>query len=514
MIEPGGALQAAAQAAAEAARRAAEAARRAAAEAARRAAAEAAQRAAEQAAQRAAAARDTNQAQGQQRLTTGVQETQQMADPPFEPTAQSDDLTIGGGRTRASGGGSDGDLSIGGGETEASGATEGAQGAASGGIQVEEEASTTEVSASEAADDARMEAAAERGDDAYMIRMAANDNRRLNDQLQAMSPEQRQQYDVVRRTAETAEQNGVASAVHDLEEMVQNGQMTPELTSQLNRIATQETASTLVAKDPNAASRVLGETIRQIAEPTAIQQDPSFETCGLNAMEQEFARNNPEGYAKFVADMVSQDFRATLPGDPLSDPPQPWEGVPLNLHQVEFPMPSGRSLTSTMFQQSIRAAYASNGEMANDPITADQFNEIMNDMNPNSNRTLVGLSPDQQAAAVGELQAGTIVVLNNYDPTGTAQANSHACTVTDISNGNVTVNDPYGQSYTMPVDQFQSELRGMVVDSSAANVQTDADGNETIGGGRIRVAAASAGDLSMGGGRTRFAAVAAGEIPE
>lgn len=493
------AAEAARRAAAEAARRAAEAAARAAAEAARKAAAEAARKAAAEAAQ------DMNKANtGQLRLSQGVQQAQEMADPPFEPTPAAEDLTLGGGRTRVASAG-DGDLSIGAGETGPSAAEDLT-------VAVEEEASTTEMSAGEAAREERLERYSETGNDAQLIRETSNRNRALNTALEAMPPEQREQFNVVREHAQKAEELGVQSAVHELEQMAINRELTPELTKQLHRIATQETASNLLAKDPNAATRVLGETIRQVSDATSIQQDPKYETCGLNALEQEFATQNPEGYAKFIADMVSQDFRATLPGDPLSNPPQPWEGVPLNTHQIEMPLSSDRSLTSTMFQQSLRAAYASNGEMANDPITAEQFTQIMNHMNPNSERVLVGISPEQRDAAMSEMRPGTIVVLNNYDPSGTAQANSHAATVTGIEDGMVTLNDPYGKSYTLPIEDFQAELRGMVVDKSSGQVETDAEGNSTIGGGRIRISAAGTGDLSMGGGRTRFAAVAAGEL--
>jgi hypothetical protein len=261
---------------------------------------------------------------------------------------------------------------------------------------------------------------------------------------------------------------------------------------------------------------MLGETIRQLSHPESVHQDPKFETCGLNALEQEMIRTNPAGYVKFMADMVSKDVRAHLPGDPDINDPTPYSGVPINTNQVEVPFSSDRSLTSTLFQQGIRAAYAAHGEMAEDPITPEQFNRIMNEMTPTQNRELVGVTPDQAGAAMAEMTPPTIAILATVD--GSGQANSHAITVTgqgtDYETGKptVTFNDPYGQSVTVSAEDFQKELRGMVVNKDTTNVEGGSAGGD-VGGGRVRFTPASSDGILLGGGRNRFtAAASSGEM--
>jgi hypothetical protein len=276
-------------------------------------------------------------------------------------------------------------------------------------------------------------------DEMAMLREAS----RTREAVNSMPEEAQAQYETV---LTAARESGVPDADAAIQQMARTGQFqrSPELLPALNQLATQKPAARLAEQDPNVNNRLVGELARQLSNPSAIQQDPGFDTCAQAAMEQQFAAQQPAQYAQFIADMASADkYAQTASG----------ANIGLPVYGLEGSEGSTRSLASAMYQQGMNAAF--NQGQAEDSLTTDSLQAMVKAQFPN--QEVVTFGQDQAWAATGQLKEGTIAIVE------TGEGVKHAVNVTSNNDGEITYNDPQGRQVTTSAAEFQKVLVGAVL---------------------------------------------------
>jgi hypothetical protein len=230
---------------------------------------------------------------------------------------------------------------------------------------------------------------------------------------------------------------------------------------QLDRITTQETDHHVTDVAPQAATQIVGELVRQLANPATIKQDPKYETCSEASLERQMATQDPAAYVKAVADLASADTHASATnGAPVAT----------SRYGMDSFKDSGRSLASSLFQQGFHSAF-SQGDMAAG-IKLDDMRALINAQLPDHEVATFG--QDQAGKAADALKPGAIAIID------TGSSTKHAVNIISNEGGSVTYQDPYGAKVTQSRADFEKNLVGGVLPMSAGIKSTDE--NWDIGG--------------------------------
>jgi hypothetical protein len=317
-------------------------------------------------------------------------------------------------------------------------------------------------------------------------RWSAQDNPNNNSEMrqaaaaaaarQNLSPEQQVLYDKVSTAAEA---NSVPDALHALETLARNGTLAqnPGILTALAQIATDPIAPMLLQAEPDAANRLVGETLRQIENPNTIHQDPKFDTCGEAVTEQQLAGQDPGRYCQFLADMASNGRDAHLPNGAKIDLPN---------YQLNTINESGRSMASTLYQQGLHAAYGEKN--AEDGVSAKRLDQMIQAQFPG--KELLTIAPQDRLAAVALLQPGTTAIL---DVPGAKDDEKHAVNVLSVDNAadKVYFVDPNGAEAVVSIKVFAEYMAGAVLPKGSGISSTNENFDIGTGSGAYTQASAS-----------------------
>jgi hypothetical protein len=310
--------------------------------------------------------------------------------------------------------------------------------------------------------DAEAHDAREANDDMYAIHQAVREQQALS----RLPEDQQAQFQQVR---DAAEKSGVPDAGHAVDKLLKDGtfQNNPDLLPQLAQLATQPQFKDVAAADSNAGNRMVGELVRQIADPSIIKQDPAYDTCGEANIEQQMAQQDPAQYVKFVSDLASADRQAHAPDG---------THIELDALQIDSADKSDRSMASTLFQMSLHAHYAE--KLASDGTSASRMDGMVQAMFPG--KEVVTVSPENQAAAMAAIKPGSTAFLD----TDRADGEKHAVNVmaVDRDKGQVYYIDPNGEMKAQSLAEFQSRLAGAVLPKDSGVPNSNANWDIGTGG--------------------------------
>ncbi|MDB5098461.1 MAG: hypothetical protein JWM80_2882 [Cyanobacteria bacterium RYN_339] len=296
-------------------------------------------------------------------------------------------------------------------------------------------------------------------------------NRELEQKAYAkLSPEDRARYDHVEATVDNDPQAHLALQVMLLENKLAAGPKSrvgdQTVLQGLDKMATQPGMQNI------SKNRILGETLREIAQPNCINQ-AGKETCSVTVLQQMTARDNPAEYVRIMGGLS-----AANPEDvKLAGNNATIKRLPAN----ESDDRSGRTMTSQLWQSSFMqlAAGLTHGtyDVAKDVtinpngskeagMTAQKMLVVAQDLtgkdwNGNSSfifQTHMFAEINQAITKVPPQPITVTLATGKFDAHGTKAGEDASVQVLSAKNGQVKYKDAKG-THTIPEGEFMNRLR-------------------------------------------------------
>lgn len=296
-------------------------------------------------------------------------------------------------------------------------------------------------------------------------------NRELEaESLEAMSPEQRQQYDVLVEQTQGNPQSRLALQLLAMQGKLTEGPTASDgqtLLSQLHTAATQ----------PNAAGidtrTLVCDLVRELATPSAIHQG-SKGTCGPTTVQIKLAEDNPAEYARIVAGLASETGEVQLAnGETIRRE----EGTATD----DF---SGRTQSSRLWQAAMMEL--GNGDASYDNGTdahtldgettgglgGSQINDMMEAVFGSSYETeeVSGMSLEDRTARISDIEEAlkrgdSVPIAIGAGEATDGSTGCHWVNVTRIEGDKVYYQNPWGQEECMSRDELAQRLRAASIPS-------------------------------------------------
>jgi hypothetical protein len=211
-------------------------------------------------------------------------------------------------------------------------------------------------------------------------------------------------------------------------------------------------------------SRLLDETVREIAEPSAIKQEARG-TCTVTVVQNLLAKQNPAEYARLVSGLASPDGKVALVnGD--------------TLHRVAGTVKedgSWRTQSSRLFEAAMMD-YAQPGyhynnakDATEDGISGLYDAELKTAMEGVLGRPVASREVDMLPAIAKETAAGRPVAVGmHWDQTGPngVEHGGHEILVTKVDAERVYYDNPWGIQESMTRQEFESRAKGALLTGS------------------------------------------------
>lgn len=296
-------------------------------------------------------------------------------------------------------------------------------------------------------------------------------NRELEaESLEAMTPEQRAQYDVLVAQTEGSPQSRLALQLLAMQGKLTDGPTASDgqtLLGALHTAATQPNA-------PGIDTRTLVcDLVRELATPSAIHQGNKG-TCGPTTVQIKLAKDNPAEYARIVAGLASEGGEVQLAnGETIR-----------REYGTDADDLSGRTQSSRLCQAAMMEL--GNGDASydngSDEHTLDgevtgglggsQINDIMEAVFDSSFETeeVSGMSLDDRSARISDIEEAlkrgdSVPIAIGAGEATDGSTGCHWVNVTRIEGDTVYYQNPWGQEESMSRDELAERLRAATLPS-------------------------------------------------